>query len=92
VADPNLLLETWKAAEDGNGTILRFLDLGGVERTVTVQVPMLELKQATLTDAVERDQAPLTLDGQHGFKFTIRRNQIVTIRLAGTPQPQASGK
>jgi alpha-mannosidase len=88
VADPNLLLETWKASEDGNGTILRFLDLGGVERTVTVQAPMLELKQATLTDAVERDQAPLTLDGQHGFKFTIRHNQIVTIRLAGA----ASGK
>ena len=28
VEDSNLLLDTWKPAEDGNGTILRFLDLG----------------------------------------------------------------
>jgi alpha-mannosidase len=92
VADPNLLLETWKAAEDGNGTILRFLDLGGAERTVTVQVPMVELKQATQTDAVERDQAPLALDGPHGFKFTIRHNEIVTVRLVGSAQSQPPGQ
>jgi alpha-mannosidase len=90
VADPNVLLETWKAAEDGNGTILRFLDLGGTERTVTVQVPSLTLSQVTQTDAVERDQAPLTLAGNHGFKFTIGHNEIVTVRIVGTAKSQAS--
>src|SRR6185437_7553901 len=35
VDDPDLLLETWKPAEDGNGTILRFLDLGGTTREIS---------------------------------------------------------
>lgn len=83
VTDPNILLETWKAAEDGNGTILRFLDLGGAERTVAVHLPLLALKQATRTDAVERDQMPLTLDGDNGLKFTIHHNEIVTVRVVG---------
>jgi hypothetical protein len=28
IDDPDLLLDTWKPTEDGNGTILRFIDLG----------------------------------------------------------------
>ncbi len=43
--DPNVMLETWKPAEDGNGTILRFIDLGGTERTVTVRTPLIHLGQ-----------------------------------------------
>jgi hypothetical protein len=83
VQDANLLLQTWKPAEDGNGTILRFLDLGGAERSVAVQVPMLALQQAWQTDAVERDQAPLTLLGPTGFQFTIHPHEIVTVRVVG---------
>jgi alpha-mannosidase len=89
--DPNLLLETWKVAEDGNGTILRFLDLGGAARTVKVQVPLVDLKQVIQTDAVERDQTPLQLVSDHGFQFTINKNQIVTVRIVGTPTTLASG-
>jgi alpha-mannosidase len=89
--DPDLLLETWKAAEDGNGTILRFLDLGGTDRTITVQLPLVNLKEARQTDAVERDQSPLELAGGHGFKFKVGKNQIVTIRVVGAPTAQASG-
>ena len=33
IDDPNLLLNTWKPAEDDQGTILRFIDLGGEPRT-----------------------------------------------------------
>jgi alpha-mannosidase len=84
VDDPNILLEAWKAAEDGDGTILRFLDLGGTERTVTVQIPLMEMKNATQTDAVERNTSPLTLEGPNGFKFTIHHNEIVTVRVTGS--------
>ena len=84
VDDKDLLLDTWKPAEDGKGTILRFLDLGSTEaRTVTVQTPLLQLQQAWQTDAVERNQKPLSLVGTKGFEFTIHPHEIVTVRIIG---------
>jgi alpha-mannosidase len=81
VQDPNLLLETWKPAEDGNGTILRFLDFGGTTRAVTVQCPLLQIDGAWQTDAVERNGKQLSLAGSGGFQFTIHPHEILTIRL-----------
>ena len=81
VEDPNILLETWKPAEDGDGTILRFLDLGGAERTVTVRTPTLHLDRVTQTDAVERGATAVPLAGDDQFHFTIHPHEIVTIRM-----------
>lgn len=85
VDDPALLLETWKPAEDGRGTILRFLDLGGKARTVTVSTPLLTIDKATETDAVERDGQALALDGEHGFRVEVHPHEIVTVRVTGSP-------
>jgi len=81
VEDPNVLLETWKPAEDGDGTILRFLDLGGAERTVTVRTPTLHLDRVSQTDAVERGGTPVPMVGGDQFHFTIHPHEIVTIRI-----------
>jgi alpha-mannosidase len=83
VSDPNLVLEAWKPAGDGNGTILRFLDLGGAARPVTIQTPLLRLKEAWQSDAVERNGNPLPLIGANGFQFTIHPREIVTVRIVG---------
>ncbi|WP_188758206.1 polysaccharide lyase family protein [Edaphobacter acidisoli] len=83
-ADPDLLLETWKPAEDGNGTVLRFLDLGGAARTVTVRMPLLHLEKAWETDAVERDKQPLAIVGGDGFQVAVRPHEIVTVRVVGS--------
>jgi alpha-mannosidase len=83
VDDPDLLLDTWKPAEDGNGTIVRFLDLGGKPRTMTVSTPLLALEKATETDAVERNQKSLPLQGSHGFQIDVHPHEIVTVRLTG---------
>ncbi|MHB1675322.1 MAG: glycoside hydrolase family 38 N-terminal domain-containing protein [Acidobacteriaceae bacterium] len=84
--DPSLVLTTWKPAEDGRGTILRFLDLGGATRTVSIETPLLPLQQAWRTDSVERDQSQLSLAGPHQFQFTVHPHEIVTVRLiAATP-------
>ena len=80
VADDNLLLEAWKPAEDGNGTILRFLDLGGDARSVTLTSPVLKWKEAFQTDAVERDQARLPIRDSHSFKIIVHPHEIVTVR------------
>jgi hypothetical protein len=83
VEDPNLLLEDWKPAEDGEGTILRFLDLGGASRTVVVHTPLIDLSHVFETDAVERNQSNLPLTGKSTFQFTMHAHQIVTLRVIG---------
>ena len=80
-SDPNILLETWKPAEDGNGTILRFLDLGGTERAVTARIPCLHSDHAWQTDAVERDGAALPVAEDGRIHFTIHPHEIATLRI-----------
>jgi hypothetical protein len=81
IDDPDLLLDTWKPAEDGNGTILRLIDLGGQSRTVTINVPLLSIAGISSTDAVERDQKPIAPDDPHTFKIGVQPHQIATIRV-----------
>jgi alpha-mannosidase len=83
VDQPDVVLVTWKSAEDGEGTIMRFLEIGGKESTVNVQTKILNLESAWTCDAFERKQGPLTIS-PHGFKFSVKPFQITTVRLAGT--------
>ncbi|WP_158750942.1 polysaccharide lyase family protein [Acidobacterium sp. S8] len=85
IDDPNLVLDTWKPAEDGDGTILRLIDLGGATRTVSVKTPLLAIHKVWETDAVERNQKELTARDQNGFKVEVHPHEIVTIRLSGDP-------
>jgi Alpha-mannosidase len=84
VDDPNVLFETWKPAEDGNGTILRFLNLGDDQQTMTVRVPFVHLDQAWQTSAVEKDEQKLALSGNHSFSFAIHPHEIASVRIVGS--------
>ncbi|MGA8531144.1 MAG: polysaccharide lyase family protein [Acidobacteriaceae bacterium] len=86
VNDPDLLVDTWKPAEDGHGTILRLIDLGGVSRTISIGTPLIALSQVVRTDAVERDGAAIAPDSPHAFRIEIRPHQIITLRLLGQRQ------
>ncbi len=81
--DPGVVLETWKTAEDGKGTILRFLEVAGKESTVGVETPLLDVRAAWMSDALERNQGSLPVS-PHGFQFSVRPFQIVTVRLEAT--------
>lgn len=83
VSDPNVLFDTWKLAEDGNGTILRFINLANDQQTVTVHVPLLDIAQAWQANAVEKNEQKLSLSGNHTFDFVIHPHEIATIRLIG---------
>lgn len=85
VSDPAVLVEDWKPAEDGKGTILRLLDFGGPERQVTLQIPVVAIARAVQTNAVEQDQQDLPLSGNHELQITVHPHQIVTIRIIGKP-------
>lgn len=92
IDDPNLLLDTWKPAEDQNGTILRFLDLGGQTRSVTVRLPAFRLISAWQTDAVERNQNQLPVKDDHEFSVTVHPHEIVTVRIATNGTEIASAR
>jgi hypothetical protein len=81
IQDPDVLLDTWKPAEDQNGTIMRFLDLGGAARSLTVRVPAFQLSSAWQTDAVERNHNQLDVKDGHEFSVTIHPHEIVTVRI-----------
>ena len=82
VNQPNVVLMTWKMAEDGEGTIMRFLETGGQTSTVEVQAPYVDVKSAWSSDALERKQSALATT-EHGFRFPIKPFEIVTVRLKG---------
>jgi alpha-mannosidase len=91
--DPALFLETWKPAEDGRGTILRFLDLGGETRKVRVVLPQTNIEHAYVADAVERDLTPMTLSDPHTFELEVKPHAIITIRvLSRITMPSACGR
>ena len=81
IDDPDLLLDTWKPAEDGNGTILRFIDLGAEPRAVTIHLPNLSISKIVATDAIERDQKPIVPEDVHTLKIAVRAHQILTVRM-----------
>ena len=82
VNNPDVVLVTWKKAEDGQGTVLRFLEVAGKESSVEVQTPLFEVKSAWASDALERKQGALSATS-HGFRFAVKPFQIVTVRLEG---------
>jgi alpha-mannosidase len=81
VNDPGVVLQTWKAAEDGNGTILRFVEIEGTERKIRIRMPLLEIQEAWKTDAVERDLLRLESASHDALEFTIHPYEIATIRV-----------
>jgi hypothetical protein len=80
----NVALVTWKLAEDGEGMILRFLELGGREGIVNVRIPLLDAESAWSCNAMEQ-KGPALPVSSHGFSFPIKKFQIVTVRVKGTP-------
>jgi alpha-mannosidase len=82
IDDPNLLLDTWKPAEDGDGTILRLIDLGGTSRMASIKTPLLAINKVFETDAVERNREPLRITSNE-FQVEIHPHEIITIRMIG---------
>jgi hypothetical protein len=83
VDPPNVVLVTWKRAEDEQGTILRFVEVNGEPSTVKVELPIVNLQNAWLCNAMEKNQQPLAVSGHH-LEFPIKPFGIVTIRVEGS--------
>lgn len=81
ISNHNVLLDTWKQAQDGDGAIMRFLNMSGQTGEVTVEAPLLEINSAWLCNAMEVNQKQIPDASAHGFSFKIMPHQIVTVRV-----------
>ena len=59
LSDANVPLDAWKEAQDGDGTIMRFLNLSGRPGEVNVTTPLMDIKPTWLCDAMEANQGEI---------------------------------
>jgi alpha-mannosidase len=76
---PNVVIETVKRAEAGEGVIVRLYEAMRRRGPVTVTTGF-PLKAAWRTNLLEEDQSPLETDGRD-VKLAVRPFEIVTVRL-----------
>ena len=79
---PSILLSTWKLAEDGEGSVLRFIELGGARGRVSVSSPLIKSPAAQSCDGMEDCGQPLQ-GNPNGFTFEVAPRQIITTRIRG---------
>ncbi len=80
VSTPNVVVEDWKAAKDGQGTIVRLLETGGQAVTSRLTFPLFDLQQAWITNAVEENQKELSVSAS-SVEVSIQPHQILTLRI-----------
>ena len=76
---PNVIIETVKIAEDGDGLIVRLYESQRKRGTVTLKTG-IELAAAWKTDLLEENQSALEVEGR-AVRLEITPFQIVTLRL-----------
>ncbi len=75
----NIICETVKPAEDGNGTILRFYECANKRTRATVRVG-LSGRKAYLCDLMENEQKELPMQNGN-FSYTFSNFEIVTVKI-----------
>jgi hypothetical protein len=76
----NVILVTWKGAEDGHGTILRLQETAGKPTEASIQLPHTTLHKVSLDNAVEDKLKDLDTMGDT-IKLTFHPNEVLTVRL-----------
>ncbi|MGH9453353.1 MAG: glycosyl hydrolase-related protein, partial [Terriglobia bacterium] len=80
ISDPDVVVVDWKEADNGQGTILRLLEIGGREARAEIGLPLFTLQKAVLDSAAEQDQVAIPLSG-HSLSVDLKPHQIMTLRL-----------
>ncbi|HLV94535.1 MAG TPA: polysaccharide lyase family protein [Candidatus Acidoferrales bacterium] len=81
VSAPDVIVENWKAANDGQGSILRLLETGGEASKSSLTFPLFDLQHAWISNAVEENQEELRVSGS-SVAISIEPHQILTLRIA----------
>jgi alpha-mannosidase len=79
-----VLLSAWKRAEDGGGTVMRFIELGGKPENVKLSGALLKNSAGELCNAVEECARTIggTIGGDaEGLRFEVGPRRIFTLRV-----------
>jgi alpha-mannosidase len=90
VDQPAVAVVAWKRAEDGKGTILRLLETEGKSTRVNINIPIIGLRSAWKTSALEDNQEPIHVS-PHSVETEIGPFQILTLRLEGVSTSLVNG-
>ncbi len=80
IDNPNVVLVTWKLAEDGKGTILRLKEVAGQSEDATIELPHGEIHSASLCNSVEDDEQALDVTA-NTLSLKFRPHEVLTVRL-----------
>jgi hypothetical protein len=81
----NLQVVTVKAAEDGEGFVLRFREIAGRSGEAEIKSPLFRLREVQLCNGVEANRQKLKIAG-NSVRVPFRPNQYVTVRLKAEAQ------
>ncbi len=86
IDNPEVALITWKLAEDGDGSILRFENTSNEAASVRVSSPVLRMKRAWLCNVLEDRQSELPVSSD-GIQLSVPAFDIMTVRVETESQP-----
>jgi len=69
-----------KAAEDGNGLILRLMETNGVDTPVMITLPFVDIVVVHLTSLVEENERLLPID-RNAVRAIVKAFNVVTIGI-----------
>jgi len=84
IPDPNLQVVVLKAAEDGDGFILRLQEISGTNGETTLEFPYLRLLEAHRCNGMEVPQEALPVT-PHTLTTRYQANRYLTLRLKANP-------
>jgi alpha-mannosidase len=90
IENPNVVLVTWKMAEDGEGTILRLEEIAGKPATAHVSSKFFRIARAWRCSGLEDNQSEMTTKGG-GVEVLLRPFEIATVRIATQPGIAGAG-
>ena len=73
-------LLTWKAAENGEGSILRFAEIAGKQGKASVQFPASRLASAQLCSGVEENREALSIEN-NSLPLSLKPFEVATVRV-----------
>lgn len=83
--NPNVVISTWKRAEDGHGSILRLTEIAGQPETLHLTTPHLQLQRLQQCSLLEECSKDLAL--QNGsVTMQMAPFEILTLKLTTEPE------